>query len=346
MRAMVLACCCVSSVAFAETTILRSDASVASDAGISIFVRELRGTRSGGVPILLVHGARVPGIASFDLPITGGSLAAELAAAGHRVFIVDVRGYGASTRPREMSEAPVANAPLVRSDEAVRDIDAVVRWISTRTGVARVATFGWATGGHWAGMYAALHPDRVSHLVMLNALYGADTPHALLGHGTDMEERGHPGQFAAAAVGAYRLSTAASLLSGWDRSIPDGDKSKWREPAIADAYVKAALASDATSESRTPPSLRSPSGALEDSFYQATGRQLWDASLVRSATLIVRSERDFWSRAEDVSRLAEHLVHAARVRVVTLRGATHFVHLERAERGRRQLLDETLAFIP
>ena len=98
-------------------------------------------------------------------------------------------------------------------------------------------------------------------------------------------------------------------------------------------------------EQRTPPALRHPTGALEDSFYLATGRQLWDASLIRARTLFVRSERDFWSRPEDAALLAEHLVDAPEVRCVTLEDATHFAHLDRPERGRARLLDEVVAFL-
>jgi alpha-beta hydrolase superfamily lysophospholipase len=54
---------------------------------------------AGKPPVILLHGARVPGIASFDLPVAGGSLAADLARAGFRVFILDARGYGMSERP-------------------------------------------------------------------------------------------------------------------------------------------------------------------------------------------------------------------------------------------------------
>src|SRR5207249_2449618 len=120
---------------------------------------------------------------------------------------------------------------------------------------------------------------------------------------------------------------------------------EWRDPAVVNAYVKQALASDKTSKMRTPPSLRSPCGALEDSFYMATGRQLWDASLVTAPTLIVASERDFWSRPEDRELLAERLVHSARVKIVIISGATHFVHLDRPEHGRAQLLSEISDFL-
>jgi pimeloyl-ACP methyl ester carboxylesterase len=105
------------------------------------------------------------------------------------------------------------------------------------------------------------------------------------------------------------------------------------------------LASDTTSGLRTPPSFRSPNGALEDSFYLAVGRQLWDASLIRVPALIVAGERDFWSRPEDREKLVEHLVHAPKVKAVVIPGATHFVHLDRPQRGREQLLREVKEFL-
>jgi len=134
------------------------------------------------------------------------------------------------------------------------------------------------------------------------------------------------------------------LLGAWDGSIPGEDKTVWRDPAVAKAYVDAALSSDSTSNSRTPPSFRSPCGALEDSFYLAIGRQFWDASLITARTLVLASERDFWSRPEDRENLRDDLVHAPSVRVVVIPGATHFVHLDRAERGRDVLLKEISSF--
>ncbi|MEX2315353.1 MAG: hypothetical protein WD628_06505, partial [Thermomicrobiales bacterium] len=115
-------------------------------------------------------------------------------------------------------------------------------------------------------------------------------------------------------------------------------------PAIADAYARVAIEESGIDDNALD-TLAHPSGALEDSFYLATGRQLWDASFVQSHTLVIRSERDFWSRPEDLERLVEHLIDAASVRAVTLPGVTHFAHLDRPERGRRQLLDCVLSFL-
>ena len=157
-------------------------------------------------PILLVHGARVPGVASFDLAVSGGSLAADLARKGFCAYVIDIRGYGQSARPREMEEPPESHPPLVRSLEAVHDIDAGVDLIRRRTGVGRLSLFGWATGGQWAGYYATLHSEKLSHLMLLNALYGADAPHPLMGHGSDMEDPSHPGHLNP-TIRAYRCNT-------------------------------------------------------------------------------------------------------------------------------------------
>jgi pimeloyl-ACP methyl ester carboxylesterase len=327
--------------------VVRRNFSVSAEPGISIFVREVAATqaRKDESAILLIHGARVPGIASFDLDVPGGSLAADLAAHGLVVYVMDVRGYGASTRPKEMEQPAAGRAALVRSSEAARDIGSVVDWIRKRRRVGKIALFGWATGGQWAGYYASLFPERVSALIMLNSLYGGSSVHPLMGHGSDLEESNHPGRFNSAACGSYRFNEEKSLFGVWDRSIPIEDKNDWRDPVVARAYAAAALASDPTSTTRTPPSFRSPCGALEDSFYLATGRQLWDASMITAPTLVLASEFDFWSRPQDRELLQQHLVHAAQVRVVVLKGATHFVHLDRPEHGWLVMMEEILNFV-
>jgi pimeloyl-ACP methyl ester carboxylesterase len=341
--ALVTWCLSVRSSA-ASAPIHREDLFATSDAGVQIHTREVRtDVHQACQPILLVHGARVPGIASFDLPVAGGSLAADLADRGFCTYVVDVRGYGQSTRPPEMDQPQQNHAPLVRSLEAVHDIDAAIDLIRKRTGANRVALFGWATGGQWAGYYATLHSDKLSHLILLNALYGADAPHPLMGHGSDMEDPAHPGRLNP-AIGAYRCNTAESLLGAWNRSISTEDKAAWRDPAIADAYVREALASDPETNKHNPPCFRSPNGALEDSFYLATGRQLWDASFIYVPTLVLASERDFWSRLADRDKIAQDLVHAS-VRVVVIPDATHLVHLDKPERGRSQLIDEIVQFV-
>jgi pimeloyl-ACP methyl ester carboxylesterase len=335
-------------VAFGQRTQLaREDFFVPESGDNRIFVREVRSPNLAKTApaILLIHGARVPGIASFDLDVPGDSLAADLAERGLAVYVMDVSGYGASTRPKEMDIPPTSKDALVRSNQAARDIGVVVDWIRDRRGVQQVALFGWAAGGQWAGYYASVIPEKVRALIMLNSLYGGSSGHSLMGHGSDMEDPNHPGQFNRDACGTYRLNTENSLFGVWDRSIPTEDKDMWRDPAVAKAYAEAAMKSDPTSQQRHPPSFRSPCGAMEDSFYLATGRQLWDASLITAPTLVLASERDFWSRVEDRELLQKHLVHAPRVKVVVIKDATHFVFLDRSEHGRNELIEQVVSWI-
>jgi alpha-beta hydrolase superfamily lysophospholipase len=196
-------------------------------------------------------------LASFDLPVQGGSFATDLARRGFDVYVMDVRGYGRSTRPKEMQEPPDAHAPLVRSNDAVRDLSAVVDAIRRRRRVARVALFGWATGGQWAGYYACLYPGTVSALILRNSLYRGSSQQALIGRGTDSEDPVHPRQFNQASCRGYRYNDTPSLLRPWNHSIPMKDKSEWRDPAVARAYVDAAIASDPVSRSQRPTSFRS-----------------------------------------------------------------------------------------
>jgi len=84
---------------------------------------------------------------------------------------------------------------------------------------------------------------------------------------------------------------------------------------------------------------------MEDSFYLATGRQLWDASLITAPTLVLASERDFWSRVEDRELLQKHLLHALRVKVTVIKDATHFVFLDRPEHGRNELIEQVASWI-
>lgn len=175
--------------------------------------------------------------------------------------------------------------------------------------------------------------------------YAGSSVHERIGHGSGLEDPARPGRFNSDEIGAYRLSTKESLTASWDRSIPVEDKASWRDPRVVASYTRLALESDSTSFSRVPPSFRAPSGALEDSYYLAIGRQLWDASLLRSPTLIIASERDLWSRPEDRRVLQEQMEHAPSVEVVVIPNATHYVHLDRPERGRARSLSAVLTFL-
>ncbi|WP_312417655.1 alpha/beta fold hydrolase [Comamonas sp.] len=335
----------ISPVFAGEQSMSRRDHFVDLISGERLFVREVR---RPGAPaevnsaVLLIHGARVPGIASFDLPVESGSLAADLAAAGHLVYILDLRGYGASSRPVAMDRPSTASSPLMRTADAIADIAATVDAITEWSGDPQVSILGWATGGHWAGAYAARYPKAVDRLVLYNTLYGGSGEHKMLGRGSPLDDPSRPGTFNAAAFGGYRLNTRGSLFTAWDNSIPAADKTSWRDQRVANAYADAALASDTTAGMRQPPSFRSPSGAMADSFELALDQRQWSAAALAMPVLVVRSELDFWSRPQDAQAI---VAEAPRAKLVTIPDATHFAHLDRDKAGRGAFLAAVTQFL-
>jgi pimeloyl-ACP methyl ester carboxylesterase len=328
-------------------TVMRTDAMAAGPPGIAIFLREVvgRAPAPNVAPLLLVHDTPAAGVASFDLSVPGGSLAADLAEAGLRVYVMDARGYGRSSRAPRLASPPKPGVPLSRASEVVEDIGAAVDWIRQRTRAPKVAIVGWGAGGHAVGQFAARKPEVVAAIVFYNTLYGGGPDHPLVGRASELADPARPGRINRATVGAYRFYDAAAILKPWDQSIPGANKAAWRDPQVAAAYVAAVLAADPGAPPQRPPAVRVPTGALADAFDVTMGHQAWDAGLVRAPTLIVFSERDFWSRAEDRDRLQAHLVNAGEVKVVTLPGATHYAHLDRPERGRQALIDALKAFL-
>jgi pimeloyl-ACP methyl ester carboxylesterase len=325
--------------------VIRNDFKVTSDPGMSIAVREVIGSERPAsaiaLPVLLVHGGGGGGIPSFDNPAANASVAEDLAMAGYIVYLIDIRGWGGSTRPVELEHAPEEHPPVVSSEEAVRDIAAVVEFVCDRLGVESIALVGWASGGHWAGMYASRSPHRVARLVLLNSLYGVASPWSMQ---SAFEDKDHPGQFDR-SVGAYALRSAQSLLGAWERTIPIDDKDAWRDPEAASAYAQLTIAGDPTSSDRKPPSVRTPTGFQQDSFAMALGHRFWEASNITADVLIVRGTADFWSRPEDVAALQRELASARSVQLLEIEDGTHFLFLDRPERGRQAFIDGVTRFL-
>jgi pimeloyl-ACP methyl ester carboxylesterase len=108
------------------------------DTGIGLYVRNKHPagmrTFSADKILLYVHGATYPSETAFDLPIEGVSMMDLIAGRGYDVWLVDIRGYGGSTRPPEMSAPPQTNKPVVSTELAVSDFGA--RWITSSKAAA------------------------------------------------------------------------------------------------------------------------------------------------------------------------------------------------------------------
>jgi pimeloyl-ACP methyl ester carboxylesterase len=209
----------------------------------------------------------------------------------------------------------------------IRDIGAVVDHIRAKNRISRVTLIGWSWGAMTAGYYASLHSEKVGKLVLYAPLY--DNPlHTNLGAGSGLQDKRNPSQFNP-AMGAYRLGTGEANNKRWDGEIPVPNKDDYREPGVQEAFNQAALATDPTSGTRNPPALRAPNGVLEDSFYQATGRRLWNAANIYVPTLVIAGEDDTWSFPHDREGLMRDLTNAPAKKQVTIPHATHFVLFEK-----------------
>ena len=150
MRALlggVIAAVIAMTSASAQTPLVSEDIMVKSpDPGIEIFVRNKRPANLTSFrperTVIFVHGATYPAHTAFDLKLGGLSWMEYIASHGYDVYLLDLRGYGKSTRPKEMSDDPKANPPIVRGETAVKDIGTVVDFVLARRNIPRALIFG------------------------------------------------------------------------------------------------------------------------------------------------------------------------------------------------------------
>src|SRR6267378_4914169 len=176
MRTFALAiaatCVCITFSAGAmDTKLVMEEFMVpAADPGITLYVRnkhpEGMNRFRGDKIVLFVHGATYPAETAFDLKLNGLSWMDYIAQHGYDVYLVDVRGYGRSTRPPEMDQPAQQSAPIVRTETAVKDVGAAVEFIRKRRGVDRINLLGWSWGTTIMGWYTAQNNDKVNKLVL------------------------------------------------------------------------------------------------------------------------------------------------------------------------------------
>ena len=316
----------------------------ALDPGIKLFMREKmaagKTTFNDENVVLFLHGATSPSTCDFDLGYQDYSWADWLVKKGYVVYMGDYRNYGGSTREPIMDEPASKNQPATRSYLALRDIEAMVNAIKAKRGVKQVTLIGWSWGAMMAGYYTSLHSENVHKLVLYAPLYNFND-HTNLGPGSSLQNKRKPYEFNF-ALGAYRTVSEAGNTGRWNGEIPVENKDEYRDAAVPAEFWKACLATDPTSTSRTPPSVRAPNGVLEDSFYQATGRPLWNAANIYVPTLVIGGDNDSWSYREDREGLMRDLVHAPVKKNVVISNATHFVLFEKK---RFEFLEQIYGFI-
>ena len=301
------------------------------DPGIRLFVRSKMAAGQTRFTddniVLFVHGATFPSTPDFDLQYKDYSWADWMINKGYVVYMFDKRNYGFSSREKALDEPAAGNRPVSRSHLVIRDIGAVVDHIRKKHNVGKVTLIGWSWGAMTAGYYTSLNSEKIRKLVMYAPAY-AYPLHTNLGAGSGLQNKRKPSDFNY-ALGTYRLGSKAANDGRWDGEIPVADKNSYREEGVRDAFALEALKTDPTSESRNPSSLRAPNGVLEDTFMQATGRRIWNASSIYVPTLVIAGEFDTWSFPEDRDGLMRDLTNAPAKKHVLIKNATHFVLFEK-----------------
>ena len=320
--------------AIAQTRLVTEEMMVKSpDPGIEIYVRNKRPvdmtTFRPERTVLFVHGATYPSSTTFDLQLGGMSWMDYIAARGYDVYLLDLRGYGRSTRPREMSEDPKANPPIVRSDIAVKDIGTAVDFILARRSIPRLDLMGWSWGTATMSAYTAQNPSKVERLV----LYAPGW----------LPQTASPAQAAPAPPGAYRMVTREQAKQRSMTGVPDDKKATLIPAGWFDAFADATWATDPEGAKANPPYLRAPNGVLLDNQeYWAAGKAYYDPAKITVPTLLVQAEWDRDLPPYMAQTLFPLLVNAPGKQYVMLAEGTHFIFMEK---NRLQLFETVQAFL-
>ena len=303
----------------------------AKDAGIELYVRNKRPaemkTFTPERTLLYVHGATYPSETAFDLELGGFSWMDYIARQGYDVYLLDLRGYGRSTRPAEMDQPAKDNAPIVKTETAVRDIEAVVEHILQRRGIEKLNLLGWSWGTTTMGSYAAQNPQRVNKLVLYAPVWLRKEPLKL-----------PPG-----ALPAYRTVTKDAAKQRWLAGVPP-EKVKGLIPdGWFEAWVDATFATDPVGAQQTPPVLRAPNGVVDDiQNFWAAGKPKYDPAKITAPTLIVHAEWDQDTPAYMSQALFPLLTNAKSKRYVVIGEGTHTVIMEK---NRMQLFKQVQLFL-
>jgi pimeloyl-ACP methyl ester carboxylesterase len=329
LRRLVAATASIAAVAFAPPVsaappsqcrgaVTSEDAMVPSDtADIFLFVRNKRpactdGTRPSRV-LLYVHGATYPSETAFDLPLGGTSWMDHIAKHGWDVWLVDLRGYGRSTRPPEMDRPAADGEPIVTTSVAVRDVNAAVEHILATTKQPTVTLLGWSWGTTTMGAYAARHPERVEKLVLYAPVWTRTTPSPLSGSGP---------------IGTYRTVERGAAKARWIAGVPADQVDTLIPPGWFEQWQDATWATDPTAASTGK--LRAPNGVVADlRRYWLADNPFYNPSLITAPTLVTVAEWDQDTPPAMALSVFARLTTAAKKKLVLLGAGTHSILMEK-----------------
>lgn len=301
-----------------------------ADAGIELFVRNKRPRNltawSPGKTLLFVHGATYPAECTFDLRVGGTSWMEYIASHGHDVYLLDIRGYGRSTRPPEMNQSAEANTPIVDTRTAMRDYAAAADFVMKRRGIDSLNVLGWSWGTAISGLFASTYPAKVNRLVLHAPVWLRDT--------RSLVDSGKP-------LGAYRRVSIDDAKKRWATGFPAGENpvpAGWQEE-----WIRSTFASDPEGSKASPPYLRAPNGVVQDiRDFWSQKRPLYQSTDIRVPTLLVLGDWDADTPPYMAQALFAGLTQARNRRLVLIAEGTHMLMLEQ---NRMQMFREVQLFL-
>lgn len=316
-------------------TIMTEDFRIASDTpGIELLVRNKRLSSiesfAAERTILMVHGATYPIESLFDIELDGFSFLDFLASHGYDVYAVNVRGYGRSTRPPEMEQPAEHNPPLVRTETGVRDFGAAVDFILKRNHLSKINVFGMSWGGTVAGAYASKNNDKLNKLVLVVPQWVSSKPIPL--------DPGGP-------IGSYRYVAAGNMKARWLSAAPEDKRNDLLPEGWFEKWADVTIASDPSSQKRTPPSILATNGPIQDvREYWALGKKFYEPKDLTVPVLLVHAEWDIDVPIDSAKELFSEITGAPYKRWVEIGEGTHMVMLEKNRlqvfQAVQQFLDE------
>ena len=322
----------IATAASGQTQLVSEDIMVKSpDAGIEIFVRNKRPANMTSFraerTVVYVHGATYPASTAFDLKLDGLSWMEYIAARGYDVYLLDLRGYGKSTRPKEMSEDAAKNAPIVRGDTAVKDIGTVVDFILARRNIPRLALLGWSWGTTLMATYTTQNSAKVERLVLYAPAWIRQT--------ASLVQTG-PGP-----TPAYRAVSRDAALGRWMTGVPEDKKAALIPAGWFDQWADATWATDP--ESAKQNMLRAPNGVIQDGLeFFGAGKAYYEPAKITVPTLLVVAEWDRDTPPYMAQTLFPLLVNSPGKRLVMLAEGTHTIIMER---NRLKLFEAVQSFL-
>jgi pimeloyl-ACP methyl ester carboxylesterase len=276
--------------------------------------------------VLFIHGATFPTrLASGYEFRPNDSWLAFVASEGYLACGFDFIGFGASTRPAAMLEAPDGHTPVSQTPEAAEHSALVVTYLRDKYRLAAVHVVAHSWGTLPAAAFAAKHSGEIRSLT----LFGPIVP--VPGARKQATQR--------SAWYAMKADDRLEQLHFKD-ALPPGKS--LLEPAVDQRWAREYAASSPIIPGDAPGVLRIPEGPNSDLDAATAGELPYAAADVRVPVFVVYGNYDFLVNDADASAFLERFTGSPLKWRLRIDDGTHVMHLDRT---RRSLYESVAAFI-